>query len=242
MPWCRRASRAHPRSRGENIQEVLSTPIMTGSSPLTRGKLRPGRAARAQRGLIPAHAGKTDFGVASIMLDRAHPRSRGENTDASMRIDTVFGSSPLTRGKRRRRSRPSIRDGLIPAHAGKTCSHDGRARRHAAHPRSRGENTITEDLPVSGQGSSPLTRGKRSGSAAGAANARLIPAHAGKTFPAGLIGGARRAHPRSRGENGESPCVARSKTGSSPLTRGKRRRSARDRRGVGLIPAHAGKT
>ena len=51
--------------------------------------------------------------------------------------------------------------GLIPAHAGKTC----RARRFGhcwgAHPRSRGENTPEDRARLRIQGSSPLTRGKR---------------------------------------------------------------------------------
>ena len=52
----------------------------------------------------------------------------------------------------------------------------------------------------------------------------------------------RTAHPRSRGENGPGiPSISRP-PGSSPLTRGKRAAWAALRGGVGLIPAHAGKT
>ena len=54
--------------------------------------------------------------------------------------------------------------------------------------------------------------------------------------------GHRGAHPRSRGENDLDAGHRRSSPGSSPLTRGK----PQDRRalsgGLGLIPAHAGKT
>ena len=43
--WCRCRSRAgaHPRSRGENGEKVGVHEWGSGSSPLTRGKLRPGR-------------------------------------------------------------------------------------------------------------------------------------------------------------------------------------------------------
>ena len=52
-------SRAHPRSRGENLSLSATLFDEDGSSPLTRGKLQaPGRA-QARGGLIPAHAGKT---------------------------------------------------------------------------------------------------------------------------------------------------------------------------------------
>ena len=72
------------------------------------------------RGLIPAHAGKTDTGGVSTYGHGAHPRSRGENASLLDDAADKLGSSPLTRGKRRdRRTHPS-REGLIPAHAGKT--------------------------------------------------------------------------------------------------------------------------
>ena len=52
----------------------------------------------------------------------------------------------------------------------------------------------------------------------------------------------RAAHPRSRGENAGEPTSASPRTGSSPLTRGKRTVSPPHPGGAGLIPAHAGKT
>ena len=70
----------------------------------------------------------------------------------------------------------------------------------------------------------------------------FIPAHAGKTVGHRLQHQDRRAHPRSRGENGANVNGTSLPTGSSPLTRGKLVLpgwSARTRR---LIPAHAGKT
>ena len=57
-----------------------------------------------------------------------------------------------------------------------------------------------------------------------------------------MHGGARRAHPRSRGENEAMAESMRGTRGSSPLTRGKRRPRRRRRGCGGLIPAHAGKT
>ena len=91
-------------------------------------------------------------------------------------------------------------------------------------------------------GSSPLTRGKPSPTRKTETSTRLIPAHAGKTFRHVSAIHEWRAHPRSRGENATRlrSCVRRS--GSSPLTRGKRGlRCFRCLRGR-LIPAHAGKT
>ena len=51
-----------------------------------------------------------------------------------------------------------------------------------AHPRSRGENIITDANPLSRHGSSPLTRGKRLLRSRISPRPGLIPAHAGKTI------------------------------------------------------------
>ena len=111
---------AHPRSRGENGQDMLVPPLDQGSSPLTRGKplIQPFRERRA--GLIPAHAGKTASRAAFYLHWRAHPRSRGENSFAKPLKARENGSSPLTRGKLGCPIPPAARGGLIPAHAGKT--------------------------------------------------------------------------------------------------------------------------
>ena len=52
----------------------------------------------------------------------------------------------------------------------------------------------------------------------------------------------RRAHPRSRGENGLHGAFNVQRAGSSPLTRGKRAAVKAAQSQPGLIPAHAGKT
>ena len=51
-----------------------------------------------------------------------------------------------------------------------------------------------------------------------------------------------RAHPRSRGENHFEYAAPETIKGSSPLTRGKHHEADLECLGVGLIPAHAGKT
>ena len=117
------------------------------------------------------------------------------------------GSSPLTRGKRQ------------PARL-----HD---RLGVAHPRSRGENTMARAIDAEPPGSSPLTRGKPAQVIERCASLGLIPAHAGKTTACSPASSTRRAHPRSRGENIHAPTSAPSGYGSSPLTRGKRRKGGR---------------
>ena len=177
----RRPRRAHPRSRGENAVLWVAMRADGGSSPLTRGKRLERATHPGGHGLIPAHAGKTRSTPAPGTASRAHPRSRGENIKDAVGSVIDWGSSPLTRGKRRVRPSSHSTPGLIPAHAGKTLSSRRRMRSVWAHPRSRGENAAEAPSDGIRSGSSPLTRGKP-GSARGTHEARgLIPAHAGKT-------------------------------------------------------------
>ena len=235
-PW------AHPRSRGENVRATLTGAEDQGSSPLTRGKLAYAVCVDCRARLIPAHAGKTDVPLSREEMKRAHPRSRGENVGTMPGAGPLLGSSPLTRGKRRRRLCDATLRGLIPAHAGKTRAWRAPGRRERAHPRSRGENVLFALRHPSGPGSSPLTRGKLQLAVVLLSTVRLIPAHAGKTgaaLPWSRPGG---AHPRSRGENGGLGWSPRRSQGSSPLTLGKPADRARGLAVAGLIPAHAGKT
>ena len=234
--------KAHPRSRGENGHTKGTLKCTSGSSPLTRGKPRVGGRRRARVRLIPAHAGKTLVVNVGDVGQQAHPRSRGENRVPAPRINAPLGSSPLTRGKRTLRVTAGILRRLIPAHAGKTESLCFRSFFLSAHPRSRGENGYPVSVQAQLLGSSPLTRGKRRVAPGVAQDRGLIPAHAGKTKAAQQMVVNFQAHPRSRGENDSHAPSSHEDSGSSPLTRGKRKllssRSSHPR----LIPAHAGKT
>ena len=152
------------------------------------------------------------------------------------------GSSPLTRGKLPPREVTARHRGLIPDHAGKTSALTGATESWGAHPRSRGENRHWCDALEGVAGSSPLTRGKRWQVRRPGPRRGLIPAHAGKTTSSFASPTTRKAHPRSRGENGLRRPTRTSTRGSSPLTRGKLPPGEVAARHSGLIPAHAGKT
>ena len=213
-----------------------------GSSPLMRGKLLRRDHRRDVHGLIPAHSGKTAGCVCGVWPAGAHPRSFGENGGRPHGQRAVRGSSPLMRGKPSINRRERMPVGLIPAHAGKTSSPASPASRPRAHPRSRGENVCPYDWGAAVIGPSPLTRGKHLANRVHELTHGLIPADAGKTSASCACSRTRRAHPRSRGENKYTPSEVGSGAGSSPLTRGKHLGVGRGSRGVGLIPAHAGKT
>ena len=233
-----------------------------GSSPLTRGKHPTRRRLPLGKGLIPAHAGKTLGQHHTYRLERAHPRSRGENCTpgtsvpitqghprsrgenriAVPRASNRSGSSPLTRGKLYLGAQAFAARGLIPAHAGKTSLTSPTSLQAWAHPRSRGENFPASWSMLVPPGSSPLTRGKLRARGARALRGGLIPAHAGKTRSRSTGRRPRGAHPRSRGENPVKVWGLTCPGGSSPLTRGKHVPSVYGGRRPGLIPAHAEKT
>ena len=196
----------------------------------------------AQRGLIPARAGKTEEQLFEYLDTAAHPRAGGENSRPETPPSTQSGSSPRGRGKPELFQLAAVRPGLIPARAGKTRRSPASRSTPAAHPRAGGENLANTSTRSAPRGSSPRGRGKRRERRHEARRTRLIPARAGKTLGLRRTLCARPAHPRAGGENPRRMAVLTRGCGSSPRGRGKHfRRSDRcDRRR--LIPARAGKT
>ena len=130
-----------PAHAGKTIGRARAAIWRAGSSPLTRGKHQARSRGLDAGGLIPAHAGKTRWCNFGGSCTWAHPRSRGENQNVWQMSCFRLGSSPLTRGKLRRRVQFVASAGLIPAHAGKTDGTLDRTLMIWAHPRSRGENS-----------------------------------------------------------------------------------------------------
>ena len=132
-------------------------------------------------GLIPAHAGKTSIMTSGSGSRPAHPRACGENIIGAVTSLGPVGSSPRMRGKHSSDGAIGLTEGLIPAHAGKTCAYRRSRAGHRAHPRACGENFTTHVLPALQSGSSPRMRGKLSHGEDAVGLLGLIPAHAGKT-------------------------------------------------------------
>ena len=132
------------------------------------------------------------------------------------------GSSPRGRGKRKPGEYLRMKDGLIPAWAGKTSRWSLSRPCRAAHPRVGGENPSRRSWLVRPGGSSPRGRGKLQHRRVGHNDGGLIPAWAGKTLIPYLL-----LPPSS---------------GSSPRGRGKPAYLPGRLKGGRLIPAWAGKT
>ena len=117
---CAREQRAHPRLRGEHTPSRWLVLGRQGSSPLTRGALRPTDQSVLDEGLIPAYAGSTGAQFTEATIGSAHPRLRGEHLRLDCDDSHLKGSSPLTRGARVGDSPAGVGVGLIPAYAGST--------------------------------------------------------------------------------------------------------------------------
>ena len=134
--------RDHPRIRGEHGLAGRLVFPGRGSSPHTRGAhLRAGRSPDA-RGIIPAYAGSTSPAPAGQGPAPDHPRIRGEHANNATLWTSSDGSSPHTRGARTEQVAHEPAGGIIPAYAGSTPDSAWARRRHADHPRIRGEHPV----------------------------------------------------------------------------------------------------
>ena len=178
----------HPRACGANSRSDSICARPTGSSPRMRGKPGVGQLGLGTPRIIPAHAGQTFCMSNFFSCGPDHPRACGANYPCSMSMPTGYGSSPRMRGKLDDLRDMLSRVRIIPAHAGQTASGFPHGERMPDHPRACGANnvSVTSDGAVSG--SSPRMRGKLPLFFCSSAVRRIIPAHAGQTFPSPTLG------------------------------------------------------
>ena len=169
---------------------------------------------------IPAYAGNSRHYRQKSAFHPVHPRLRGELRRCKYCCHLDGGSSPLTRGTRRIKSRVVALSRFIPAYAGNS---DKR-------PRPRREQ----------HGSSPLTRGTQKPPRSLNSLRRFIPAYAGNSVAGVPARNRRTVHPRLRGELLQRGQTKSQESGSSPLTRGTHRIQANKSDLNRFIPAYAG--
>ena len=171
---------AYPRSRGETPPLRHSLRCLCGLSPLARGNRVHVGAHAANRGPIPARAGKPTSPCSAPAHSGAYPRSRGETPSSDLIDSAVWGLSPLARGNPEGYEHGQPRHGPIPARAGKPNSGLLICAQLRAYPRSRGETGGCACQALGDQGLSPLARGNPWFSPSPSFRPGPIPARAGK--------------------------------------------------------------
>ena len=236
------SGRDHPRVCGENCKPYHAAYFVKGSPPRVRGKqvCRP-RLVGVFR-ITPAHAGKTAINLLRPQGAEDHPRACGENGAGGQGMRTQRESPPRMRGKQHLRCDSLGRQGITPAHAGKTVKNHVAIVILKDHPRACRENVILCLNFSVNSGSPPRMRGKLARRNLNAFNRRITPAHAGKTPPGGLFDKRSADHPRACGENCTVQDIVTTAGGSPPRMRGKRSGAASAGRAARITPAHAGKT
>ena len=166
-----------------------------------RGKPVGGLNLEARSGITPAHAGKTSLLIARTAHTTDHPRACGENFAMQAFFPFFVGSPPRMRGKLYAGGVRQYITGITPAHAGKTTHGMSVEWGCWDHPRACGENFFKRRFREFRAGSPPRMRGKLSEEDSLGNDKGITPAHAGKTFFAGVNGVSAWDHPRACGEN-----------------------------------------
>ena len=213
-----------------------------GSSPHTRGAPVALGIPASPVGIIPAYAGSTTSGATKAKSTPDHPRIRGEHRLPCAGGFRDGGSSPHTRGARRRGIRSRSLARIIPAYAGSTRVETGGGRRMSDHPRIRGEHDPSSGMSLQQMGSSPHTRGARRPDHDRDRPMGIIPAYAGSTDRYSRPSPSESDHPRIRGEHSMRWMGGMGLAGSSPHTRGALTPVSRCLGVLRIIPAYAGST
>ena len=182
------SNRDHPRACGENTRGWTDTQVLAGSPPRMRGK-RVGVKMENEKkeGITPAHAGKTGVYTEPGTMWWDHPRACGENAFLVTTLTCNQGSPPRMRGKQLYALDARRKDGITPAHAGKTSEQSVRNAWRRDHPRACGENLPSSTSARYRSGSPPRMRGKPISGTLLPHPPRITPAHAGKTLRKGRI-------------------------------------------------------
>ena len=153
--------RDHPRACGEKAYSLVINGSEWGSPPRMRGKAGQKGLPFLQKGITPAHAGKSQLVCRFVLALGDHPRACGEKESILKAISCSMGSPPRMRGKaaRQRRRFAAAED----------------------HPRACGEKIRGNKFYGRSIGSPPRMRGKGANATSNIRSCRITPAHAGKS-------------------------------------------------------------
>ena len=212
----------HPRMRGEDLQKIW--------------------VGDFDGGITPACAGKTPSPSYPMGSGTDHPRMRGEDAVMPIQKCVDSGSPPHARGRLLAVPHSHKQTGITPACAGKTTHMFCGKSQSRDHPRMRGEDFLPSRVLVTGRGSPPHARGRRSAMANCHGLTRITPACAGKTAGTYAAMARNKDHPRMRGEDSANRLPRGRIQGSPPHARGRHTIQSLLKLALRITPACAGKT
>ena len=215
--------------------------MAVGPSPRVRGSRADAAPDRNIHRSIPACAGKPITFVRLQPACRVHPRVCGEALDRRAVRGPDAGPSPRVRGSPVRPRPAAPTAGSIPACAGKPATRSISIVRSRVHPRVCGEADVQTRGGKTVEGPSPRVRGSPRSRPRRRGNLGSIPACAGKPGRRGHRARHPPVHPRVCGEAARCRRRRLAGWGPSPRVRGSPLGGAVKGRGVGSIPACAGK-
>ncbi|CBA28653.1 hypothetical protein CTU_10250 [Cronobacter turicensis z3032] len=169
---------------------------------------------------IPARAGNRALRPAASRRQTVYPRSRGEQFFPQLASSSQPGLSPLARGTVMAKALHDPEARFIPARAGNRLTACCLYCVSPVYPRSRGEQSVSNQQLSDEYGLSPLARGTDVTWCYGHMLVRFIPARAGNRNRRYGTARTTPVYPRSRGEQSTWAMMFCSTVGLSPLARG----------------------
>ena len=191
----------HPHARGEHSSRRHFPQLAHGSSPRSRGTHHRGTIGKPRYRFIPTLAGNTRPSIDNRKSTAVHPHARGEHFCRRFQDNSLFGSSPRSRGTPRVIMPELSTVRFIPTLAGNTHDEGHPVKPHAVHPHARGEHSMEIPGARPQNGSSPRSRGTPLEYRQCAGAVRFIPTLAGNTHLQSLLSIYRTVHPHARGEH-----------------------------------------
>ena len=212
--------RVYPRVGGETGCLWRCARSGRGLSPRGRGNRGDGGDAAADRGSIPAWAGKPSSSVSPATVPPVYPRVGGETLSDQEDALNNAGLSPRGRGNRHEPLRTRACAGSIPAWAGKPAAPTSRPFQERVYPRVGGETSSNLRAGEIIAGLSPRGRGNRRCSESGQGAGGSIPAWAGKPRRWCRRSPPTAVYPRVGGETSTCAASLARSRGLSPRGRG----------------------
>ena len=199
---------------------MLSASSSAGLSPRVRGSRHHVAALLRAKGSIPACAGKPTQRVPRSDGTGVYPRVCGEAPCDGLLIGRLIGLSPRVRGSQMRALAERLKEGSIPACAGKPDAGARGAPQGRVYPRVCGEALMIRHRAVDIEGLSPRVRGSRQPMCRAPYPSRSIPACAGKPTQTCRARSVLRVYPRVCGEAFVADDGSEYGSGLSPRVRG----------------------